>query len=83
VALSDRMSSTAEVSAKTANLAKKVIYTVRRVHVRIMKIKTHERDSRGKGIGVPLPDIQQDIPRFGKVLVYLDHIILHVREHHS
>jgi len=58
VALSDGMPSTAEVSAQTANLAKEVIHTVRRAHVCIMKLKAHERDSRGKGIGVPLPDIQ-------------------------
>jgi hypothetical protein len=77
------MSSTAEVSAQTANHAKEIIDTVRRAHVRIMKFDTHERDSRGKGIRLRLPDIQKDIPRGGKVLVYLDHIVLHVREHHS
>jgi len=77
------MPSTAEVSAETANPAKEFIYAVRRAHVCTKKLGAHERDSRGKGIELPLLDIKKDIPRFGKVLVYLDHIILHVREHHG
>jgi len=64
--------STAEVSTQTANSTKENVNLFMRVHDRIKILFQQERGTRGKGIRLLPPDMQQDIPRRRKVLIYLD-----------